>query len=155
MIHEIALRVNGFEYRLSVPSHRTLLQMLREDLGLTGAKEGCASGECGACSVLLNGRLVNACLVLAVEADGGEVLTVEGLAANGHLHPLQIAFFENHGLQCGFCTSGMLMAAYALLSRCSRPDEMEIRRALAGNLCRCTGYSDIIKAVQVASRARR
>jgi len=155
MKHTILCTVNDEERRLEVESHWTLLVMLREKLGLTGAKEACASGECGSCSVFLNGEIVSACMVLAVEADGAEILTVEGLAGSERLHALQKAFLGHNALQCGFCTSGMLMSSYALLQNVSRPNEQEIRSALEGNLCRCTGYADIIKAVQVASRARR
>jgi carbon-monoxide dehydrogenase small subunit len=155
MKHNIAVIINGEKYRLDVSSERTLLQMLREDIGLTGAKHGCESGECGACTVLLNGEAVYSCLVLAVEVDGARVDTVEGLAPGASVHPLQKAFLDHNGMQCGFCTSGMLMSARALLLRTSRPNEEEIREALVGNLCRCTGYVDVIKSVQVASRARR
>ena len=155
MKHTIICTVNNEERRLKVESHWTLLVMLREKLGLTGAKEACASGECGSCSVFLNGEIVSACMVLAVEADGAEILTVEGLASSERLHALQKAFLGHNALQCGFCTSGMLMSAYSLLQSVSRPNEQEIRSGLEGNLCRCTGYADIIKAVQVASRARR
>jgi len=153
--HDITLTVNGVAQHLTVTSHQTLLRVLREQLGLTGGKAGCLSGQCGICSVLLNDDIVNACMVLAAEIDGCEVQTVEGLAQGDRLHPLQQAFLDHSGMQCGFCTSGMVMSAYALLQHSSRPDENEIRSALVGNLCRCTGYADIIKSVQVASRSRR
>ena len=125
--------------------------MLREKLGLTGTKEGCGTGECGACTVLVNGEPVNSCLYLAVRADGQSVLTIEGLAQNGQLHPLQQAFIENAAVQCGFCAPGMLLSAKALLDRNPRPTEQEIREGVAGNICRCTGYVKIVKAIQQAS----
>ncbi len=155
MKHAISFILNQEEVQLTVDSHRTLLDVLREDLGLTGAKQGCDTGECGACSVLFNGAVVNACMVLAPEADGAEIVTVEGLASEEALHPLQRSFIDHHGVQCGYCAPGMLIAAKALLNRTSRPHEEEIREALVGNLCRCGAYPDIIKSIQVASRARR
>ncbi len=155
MEHEIQFVVNGESRSLTVFSQQTLLEVLREDLGLTSPKHGCSTGECGACSVLLNGEVVNSCMVLAVEADGAEILTVEGLATEDELHPLQKSFIDHHGVQCGYCASGMLISAKALLNRTSRPHEEEIREALVGNLCRCGAYADIIKSIQVASRARR
>ena len=155
MNHEITCTVNDQPYHISVASQRTLLQMLREQLGLTGAKNGCATGECGACSVLLNDEVVNACLVLAVEADQASIITVEGLAENGELSILQRSFLDHSASQCGFCTSGMLLGASALLKQASRPEANAIRAGLAGNLCRCTGYDDIVKAIIAASRARR
>jgi len=148
MRHEITLTVNGETERLEVESHRTLLQVLREDLDLTGTKDGCNRGECGACTVLFDGEPVNACLVLAVEADGHEVVTIEGLAQDGALDSLQRAFINHNAVQCGFCTPGMIISARALLDRNPRPSEMEIRQAIAGNLCRCTGYTRIVEAVQ-------
>jgi carbon-monoxide dehydrogenase small subunit len=148
MRHQITLTVNGETEFLEVESHRTLLQVLREDLDLTGTKDGCNGGECGACTVLFDGEPVNACLVLAVEADGHEVVTVEGLAQDGALDPLQRAFINRNAVQCGFCTPGMIISARALLDRNPRPSEMEIRQAIAGNLCRCTGYTRIVEAVQ-------
>jgi carbon-monoxide dehydrogenase small subunit len=129
----------------------TLLQMLRERLALTGTKNGCEAGECGACTVLVDGEPVNSCMMLAVEADGRDVLTVEGLAPEGRLSPLQEAFVEHNAVQCGFCTPGMLMSAHALLQRNPRPAEAEIKEALVGNLCRCTGYVRILDAVQAAA----
>ena len=155
MKHKITCTINNENKRLEVESHWTLLDMLREKLGLTGAKHACVSGECGSCSIIFNGDIVSACMLLAVEADGAEIITVEGLADIERLHALQKAFLDHNALQCGFCTSGMLMSSYSLLQNVSRPNEQEIRSALEGNLCRCTGYADIIKAVQVASRARR
>ena len=144
----ITLTVNGSSECLEVPDHLTLLQMLRDRLALTGTKNGCEAGECGACTVLVDGEPINACLMLAVEADGCEVVTVEGLAAEGGLTPLQQAFIDRNAIQCGFCTPGMLMSATALLARSPRPTEEEIREALLGNLCRCTGYVRIIEAIE-------
>ncbi|MBC7342476.1 MAG: (2Fe-2S)-binding protein [Clostridia bacterium] len=151
----ITLTVNGDSYALSVPVNRTLLQVIREDLGLTGTKEGCGEGDCGACTVLLDGKPVNSCLVLAVEADGREITTVEGLAKDGKLHPLQQAFIDEGAVQCGFCTPGMLLAAKGLLDENPSPTEAEIRQGIAGNLCRCTGYVRIIKAIQKAAMVMR
>jgi carbon-monoxide dehydrogenase small subunit len=150
--HSIAITVNGFRESLDVPSNLTLLQLLRERLALTGTKNGCAAGECGACTVMMDGEPVNACMVLAVEADGAEVLTVEGLAQEGRLDALQQAFIDEGGVQCGFCTPGMLISARALLDRNPRPSEEDIREALVGNLCRCTGYTRIVRAVQHAAQ---
>lgn len=155
MKHEIGLTVNNEQVRIEVESHHTLLRVLRQQLGLTGAKHGCEGGECGACTVLLDGEPIYACLVLAAEVDGSAVDTVEGLATADDLQPLQQIYIEQHGFQCGFCASGFLMSASALLKRNGRPDQDAIRAGLAGNLCRCTGYGSIIKAVQSASRARR
>jgi len=150
-MHSITVTVNGAKERLDVPSNMTLLYMLREKLALTGTKNGCEAGECGACTVLLDGEPVNSCLVLAIEVDGHEVTTVEGLAREGQLSPLQEAFVEHNAVQCGFCTPGMLIAAHALLKRNPRPTEEEIKEALVGNLCRCTGYLRIIGAIQAAA----
>jgi carbon-monoxide dehydrogenase small subunit len=149
--HSISLIVNGAAERLDVPSSMTLLQMLREKLALTGTKNGCEAGECGACTVLVDGEPVNSCMILAVEADGREVTTVEGLAPEGELSPLQQAFVEHNAVQCGYCTPGMLMTATALLRRNPNPSEDEIKEALVGNLCRCTGYVRIIDAIQDAA----
>ena len=135
--------------------HHTLLEVLREAVGLTGTKECCVVGECGACTVLVDGRSVNSCLMLAVEADGSEVLTVEGLARDGELDPLQEAFLDNSAAQCGFCIPGQLMSATALLEQIDDPSEEQIQEALAGNLCRCAGYEQIFKAVHQAARERR
>ena len=154
-MHSITLTVNGAKERLDVPSNITLLQMLRESLALTGTKNGCEAGECGACTVLVDGEPVNSCMMLAVEADGREVLTVEGLAPEGRLSPLQEAFVEHNAVQCGFCTPGMLMSAHALLQRNPRPVEAEIKEALVGNLCRCTGYVRIVDAVQAAAGGKQ
>jgi carbon-monoxide dehydrogenase small subunit len=149
--HSITVTVNGARERLDIPSNMTLLQMLREKLALTGTKNGCEAGECGACTVLVDGEPVNSCMMLAVEADGHKVLTVEGLAPEGRLSPLQHAFVEHNAVQCGFCTPGMLMSAHALLKRNPAPTEQEIKEALVGNLCRCTGYVRIVDAIQTAS----
>jgi len=144
------LTVNGGEVFAEIDPNKTLLWFLREYLGLTGAKEGCGAGECGACTVILNGRAVNSCLVMALEADGGDVRTIEGEAVNGKLSALQESFIENNGFQCGFCTPGMIMSARALLDRNPDPTDDEIKEALQGNLCRCTGYEAIIKSVRGA-----
>ncbi len=150
----VNMNVNGRARRVSVPPMKRLLDVLRDDCGLTGSKEGCGEGECGACSVLLNGAPVNACLVPAIHADGAKVVTVEGLARGGRLSALQTAFVELGGAQCGMCTPGMLVAAAALLAetRGRVPGDAEVRRALAGTLCRCTGYQRIVDAVQAAAR---
>jgi carbon-monoxide dehydrogenase small subunit len=150
--HRISLNVNGTGELVDVPSNMTLLQMLREKLGLTGTKNGCAAGECGACTVLLNGEPTNSCMVLAVECDGAEVVTVEGLSHEGKLDPIQQAIIEEGGVQCGYCTPGMLISARALLNRNPTPSEDEIRHALVGNLCRCTGYVRIISAIKKAAQ---
>lgn len=152
--HRITLTVNGETELVDAPSNMTLLQMLREKLVLTGTKNGCAAGECGACTVMMNGEPVNSCMVLAVECDGAEIITVEGLAHDGQLDPVQEAIIEQGGVQCGFCTPGILISARALLDRNPDPGDYEIRDALVGNLCRCTGYLRIIEAVkQAAARA--
>ncbi len=153
MKHLIEVEVNGDLYRVAVDPWQTLNSMLREDLNLTGTKLGCGSGDCGACTVMVNGRSVSSCLTLAVEVDGKRVTTVEGLTVSGEdLHPIQEAFVENGAIQCGFCTPGMEMSALQLLQENSTPTEDEIRTALAGNLCRCTGYNKIVKAVTVAGQ---
>ncbi len=151
-IHSITVTVNGKTEYITVPSHMTLLAMLRDQLALTGTKNGCAAGECGACTVLIDGEPVNSCMMLALETDGREVTTVEGLGyEDGQLSPLQQAFAVHNAVQCGFCTPGMLISAHALLQRNPHPTEDEIREALVGNLCRCTGYLRIVKAVQDAA----
>jgi carbon-monoxide dehydrogenase small subunit len=147
----IELTVNGDVERVDVPAQMTLLEMLRERLVLTGTKNGCAAGECGACTVLMNGEPVNSCLVLAVECNGSEIITVEGLAQDGRLDPVQTAIVEAGGVQCGFCTPGVLITSRALLDRNPEPSEAEIQEALVGNLCRCTGYIRIIEGVKVAA----
>jgi aerobic carbon-monoxide dehydrogenase small subunit len=151
----VVLRINGRAYSLEVCAHHTLLEVLRDQLNLTGTKECCAEGECGACTVLLKGRAVNACLVLAVEADGDDVVTIEGLGGDGRLDPLQTAFLEKGAVQCGFCIPGMIMAAKYLLATNPRPSVAEIKAGLAGNLCRCAGYSRIVEAVASAAEAER
>jgi carbon-monoxide dehydrogenase small subunit len=152
MRYEATLVVNGTAYPVDIEPGRTLLSVLRGELGLTGTKEGCDDSECGACMVLVDGRPVNSCSYLALQADGRAVSTVEGLATDGELHPLQRAFLEHGGVQCGFCTPGMLMSSAALLAANSDPTDDEIRIALAGNLCRCTGYVGIVAAVRSAAR---
>ncbi|MGH8915920.1 MAG: (2Fe-2S)-binding protein [Acidimicrobiia bacterium] len=151
-LRQITLKVNGKETTRSVDPRRLLVDFLRHDLGLTGTHIGCEHGVCGACTVLLDGETVRSCIMFAVQADGHEVETVESLA-NGpdDLHPIQVAFWENHGLQCGFCTPGMLMATKELLTENPDPDEEQIRNALAGNICRCTGYVHIVSSVQAAA----
>jgi len=154
-MHSITVTVNGTLEVLDVRANMTLLQMLREKMALTGTKNGCGAGECGACTVLLNGEPVNACMVLAAEVDGAEIITVEGLAHDNRLDVVQQAFVDEGGVQCGFCTPGMLISARALLDRNPNPTEDEIREALVGNLCRCTGYTRIVRAIQTAARASR
>jgi carbon-monoxide dehydrogenase small subunit len=145
---KIGFILNGKSVEVRVPPHWTLLRLLREKLGLTGTKEGCGIGECGACTVMLNGEPVNSCMVLAVECDGANVRTVEGLVKDGVLDPIQDAIIEHGGVQCGFCTPGILMSSRALLDRNPTPSETDIREALVGNLCRCTGYLRIVDAVR-------
>lgn len=147
----VTLTVNGDVQTVTTAAHKTLLTLLRDDLGLYGAKDGCGEGECGACTVLLDGQPVNACLVLAGQADGHSVLTIEGLSSEGDLHPLQRAFVRSGAVQCGFCTPGLVLAALALLQRSPNPNEAQIRQALTGNLCRCTGYAQIIEAIRQAA----
>ncbi len=144
----INIKVNGRAWDLAVEPNRTLLDVLRHDLELTGTKRGCDLGECGSCTVILNGKPVNSCLVLAIQANGAEVLTIEGLAGPSGLHPLQRAFVEKGAIQCGFCTPGMILSASSLLQKNPKPGEEEIRTALSGNLCRCTGYQKIVEAIQ-------
>jgi aerobic carbon-monoxide dehydrogenase small subunit len=151
MTQTIRMRVNGQEHTLEVPQQRLLLDCLRYDLGLTGAKEGCSIGVCGACSVLMDGKVVSSCLVLAAVADNKDIVTIEGLAQNGQLHPLQQAFIDHGGFQCGICTPGMIMAAKALLDDNPDPSEDEIKDWMLGNLCRCTGYYKIIESIQAAA----
>jgi len=151
----ISLKINGVERRFDVEPRVLLVHLLRDGAGLTGTHIGCDTSICGACTVMLDGASVKACTVLAVQADGGEVLTIEGLAEGDKLHPIQQAFWECHGLQCGFCTPGMILSAYQLLLRNPRPNETEIRHAIDGNLCRCTGYQHIVDAVQMAARMQR
>ncbi len=150
-MRSLRMTVNGDPVEVSVRDHETLLQVLRQRLGLTGTKQGCGLGACGACTVLLDGVPVLSCLLLAAEAEGREVTTIEGVAQGGRLHPVQEAFLEVGAVQCGFCTPGMVLAAKALLDRNPRPDRAAIRRALSGNLCRCTGYVKIVDAVERAA----
>ncbi|MDE3259327.1 MAG: (2Fe-2S)-binding protein [Gemmatimonadota bacterium] len=152
MNHQIELNINNTVYDLSLEPRKTLLAVLRDRLGLTGTKEGCSTGDCGACTVLLDGEPVTSCLVLAVAAEGREVTTVEGIADVDALHPVQEAMVSMGGLQCGFCTPGFIVSSYGLLQKNAAPSEDEIRRALAGNLCRCTGYTKIVEAVQEAAK---
>ena len=147
----ITLKVNGVEHELAVEPNRTLLDVLRYDLELTGTKKGCDMGECGSCTVILNGKPLNACLVLAVQANGSEVMTIEGMKPADGLHPIQQAFVDHGAIQCGFCTPGMILSASSLLQKNPAPTEPEIRTALSGNLCRCTGYQKIVEAVRSVS----
>ncbi|MSS73234.1 MAG: (2Fe-2S)-binding protein [Candidatus Latescibacteria bacterium] len=149
--HLIKTRINGEDYEVLVEPRKTLLSTLRDQLQLTGTKEGCSTGDCGACTVIMNGKVVTSCLVLAVEADGGTITTIEGIAADEALHPVQRTMIEKGGIQCGFCTPGMIVSAVQLLRENPTPSERDIRRAIAGNLCRCTGYSKIVEAVQEAA----
>jgi carbon-monoxide dehydrogenase small subunit len=152
MARRICITLNGNETEVEIQDHWTLLYLLREQLGLLGTKEGCGSGECGACTVIMEGACINACLYLAAEVDGKNILTIEGLAApDGTLHPLQQAFVEKGGIQCGYCSPGMILAAKALLDENPHPSEEEIKDAIAGNICRCTGYVQIIDAIRSAS----
>jgi aerobic carbon-monoxide dehydrogenase small subunit len=150
---QVSVTVNGAERSAEVEPRLLLVHFLRETLGLTGTHVGCDTSNCGACTVHLNGEAVKSCTLLAVQADGAEVKTIEGMGTEGSLHPLQEAFWEHHGLQCGYCTPGMIMAAADLLERNADPSEQEVREALAGNLCRCTGYHNIVKAVQAAAKS--
>ncbi len=152
-MRSISLTVNGTRHELDVEPRELLVYVLREQLRLTGTNVGCDTSSCGACTVLVNGESVKSCTVLAVQADGQELTTIEGLATGGELHPVQQAFHEQHGLQCGYCTPGMVMATVSLLAENAHPSEEEIRGALEGNLCRCTGYHNIVKAVQAAAGA--
>ena len=148
----INLRVNGDACEVLVPPHRPLVDVLRDDVGLTGTKKGCGAGECGACTVLMDGKPVNSCLVLAVQADGKDIMTIEGLAQDDRLHPIQEAFVQHGAIQCGYCSPGMILIAKALLDENPRPTELEVKQAIAGNICRCTGYVKIVEAIQAASR---
>ena len=155
MAEHISLTVNGSPRELDVEPRRLLVQAIRENLGLTGTHVGCDTSQCGACTVHLDGRAVKSCTVLAVQADGSDVTTIEGLAQDGQLHPIQNAFWEKHGLQCGFCTPGMIMAAADLLTRDADPTDAEIRHAIEGNFCRCTGYQNIVTAIREAAAVMR
>jgi len=151
----VSMVVNGVRRELDVEPRRLLVQVLREDLDLTGTHVGCDTSQCGTCTVRMDGRAVKSCTVLAAQADGSEVTTIEGLARDGELHPLQKAFWENHGLQCGFCTPGMIMSATDLLDRNADPTDDEIRHAIEGNFCRCTGYQNIVSSIRAAAGAMR
>ena len=151
MKKKIRLTLNGRSIQLEVPNHRLLLDLLRDEIRITGTKEGCGTGDCGACTVFLNGKPVNSCLVLSGELDGADIVTIEGLKIGPELHPIQEAFMQDGGAQCGYCTPGMLMMSKALLDENPDPTEEEIRFALSGNLCRCTGYAKIVQAVQDAA----
>lgn len=144
----IKLNINGDAYEVAVEPLKSLVSVIREDIGLTGTKEGCGRGDCGACTVLIDGKAVNSCLVLAIEAQGKDITTIEGIAINGELHPLQKALIENGAVQCGFCTPGIVMTAKALLDENPNPSEEEIRDYLSGNICRCTGYVKIVQAIK-------
>jgi aerobic carbon-monoxide dehydrogenase small subunit len=150
--HEITVTVNGTKHTSEVDSRMLLVHYIRDVLNLTGTHVGCDTSQCGACTILFDGKAVKCCTMLAAQADGAEIMTIEGLAQNGNLHPIQEGFWEEHGLQCGFCTPGMIMASYDLLQRIPNPDEQQIRHNLEGNLCRCTGYQNIVKSVQFASK---
>jgi aerobic carbon-monoxide dehydrogenase small subunit len=152
---KIQINLNGKSMALEAPNHRLLLDLLRDEIGLTGTKEGCGTGDCGACTVYLNGKPVNSCLVLSGELDGADIVTIEGLKIGPELHPIQKAFIQDGGAQCGYCTPGMLMMSKALLDENPNPTEEEIRFALSGNLCRCTGYAKIVQAVQDAAAMLR
>jgi len=154
---KVHLKVNGLAYEIEVEPRRTLLEVIREDLELTGTKEGCGLGECGTCTVLLDGEPIKSCITLAVQANGREVTTIEGLEkSDGTLHPIQQAFIDHGAIQCGFCTPGMVLSAKALLDENPRPTEIEVRQAIAGNLCRCTGYQKIVEAIlSVSSKGQR
>ena len=148
----INLKINGETYELKIKPNILLLDLIRDEIGLTGTKRGCDTGECGACTVLIEGKPINSCLILAVEADGKNIVTIEGLAKNGKIHPIQEAFIEEGAVQCGFCTPGMILSTKALLDKNLNPSEEEIKKAIAGNLCRCTGYTKIIKAIKSAAK---
>jgi aerobic-type carbon monoxide dehydrogenase small subunit (CoxS/CutS family) len=150
---EIDLKVNGVNYQVKIPPWRTLVEVLRETLGLTGTKKSCNEGECGACTLILDGRPVTSCLVLAIDAQGKEIQTIEGISEDENFHPVQEAFLKHGAIQCGFCTPGMVMSAKALLDENPNPDLMEARKAISGNLCRCTGYQHIIDSILAASGA--
>jgi carbon-monoxide dehydrogenase small subunit len=148
---QVSMTVNGKQYSREVEPRRLLVHFLRDDLGLTGTNIGCDTSQCGSCTVLMNGMAVKSCTVLTVQADGAEVTTIEALASDGQLHPLQQAFWDHHGLQCGFCTPGMILAATDLLRHHPEPTEEQIRHGIEGNLCRCTGYQNIVRAIQAAA----
>jgi carbon-monoxide dehydrogenase small subunit len=146
----VKLEINGRSYQVGVPAQTTLLELIRDHLGMTGTKEGCGKGQCGACTVLMDGQPVNSCLILAVQANHRRIVTIEGIGRNGELHPVQQAFIDEGAVQCGFCTPGLVLTAKALLDRIPQPDEGQIREAISGHLCRCTGYSAIVRAIRRA-----
>jgi carbon-monoxide dehydrogenase small subunit len=148
---KVTMTINGTSYSHDVEPRLLLVHYIRENVGLTGTHIGCDTSQCGACTIIMNGMAVKACTLFAVQADGAQITTIEGLAKNGQLHPIQEGFWEKHGLQCGYCTPGMIMASYQLLERYPKPSEAEIRHQLEGNLCRCTGYHNIVKAIQYAA----
>lgn len=154
MMHTIQIKINGAERQLTVESYRTLLDVIRNDLGLTGTKAGCGTGDCGACSVIMDGKIVNACLILAPEADGSEILTIEGLSQGNDLHPIQQAFIDYGAVQCGYCTPGLVLAVKALLDENPCPSDEFIRDYIAGNLCRCTGYQKIVEAAKSLCKSK-
>jgi carbon-monoxide dehydrogenase small subunit len=151
---EVTVTVNGQQYRREVEPRMLLVDFLREAVGLTGTHVGCDTSNCGACTIIMEGRTIKSCTYLAVAADGREIVTIEGVAQNGDLHPIQKAFWENHGLQCGYCTPGMVLSAVYLLSKNPNPTELEIRRGIAGNVCRCTGYQGIVDSIQAAAEKK-
>ena len=155
MKQDIVLNVNGIQYNINIETHRTLVEVLRDTLGLTGTKKSCNEGECGACTVLMDGKPVASCLVLAVAAQGKEITTIEGLSHGEQLDPVQEAFVKHTAIQCGFCTPGMVMAAKAFLDENPRPTPAEVRKAISGNLCRCTGYQQIVDAIMAAAETKR
>ena len=155
MAHNITMTVNGQTRSGSVEARTLLVDFLRDHLELTGTNIGCDTSQCGACTIMMNGHAVKSCTALAVQAEGSEITTIEGLATNGELHPLQKAFWDEHGLQCGYCTPGMIMAGVGLLDQNPKPSESEIRHCLEGNICRCTGYQNIVKAVESASQSMK
>jgi carbon-monoxide dehydrogenase small subunit len=154
-LHRIRVRVNGVEHEAEVEPRLLLVHFIRDVLGLTGTHVGCDTTNCGACTVIVNGKSVKSCTMFAMQADGAEILTIEGLAKDGELHPIQRAFWENHALQCGFCTPGLIMQAYWLLRENPSPTEEQIRWGISGNLCRCTGYQNIVKAIMAAAKEMR
>ncbi len=155
MVHNIKMTVNGQTCSGAVEARTLLVDFLRDHLGLTGTNIGCDTSQCGACTIMMDGHAVKSCTALAVQAEGSEITTIEGLATNGELHPLHQAFWDEHGLQCGYCTPGMIMAGVGLLDQNPKPSESEIRHCLEGNICRCTGYQNIVKAVQSASQSMK
>ena len=153
MNQKVRLKINGIDHELDIPARRLLVDCIRYDIGLTGTKEGCSVGVCGSCAVLVDGEMFASCITLAAAVDGSEITTIEGIAENGNLHPVQQAFIDTGGVQCGFCIPGMILAGKVLLDENPKPDEQEIRTAIAGNLCRCTGYTKIVEAIDAAAGA--